>query len=88
MGELDRPFLVSTEEAGVEECGDNRFALNTFQGNSGEAKAIRASFPARRLFRMRAAYSIVEASDRTSSTTVFTIPPRDVRIEVGQHLVR
>lgn len=58
-----------------------RLALNTFQSSSGEANAIRAWASPRPLFIARAASANVSARLRTSRTTVFMIPPRNVHTQ-------
>src|SRR5438046_1691518 len=64
-----------------------RLGVSTLQSNSGEAKAICASFSARFDFRALAASASVSFRLRTSRTTVFTTPPFYIRKEVGHELV-
>src|SRR5690606_1548906 len=65
-----------------------RLALNTFQSSSGDANAIRAWASPRPVFIARAASAKVSARLRTSRTTVFMVPPRNIRSEVAGELIR
>ena len=61
-----------------------RFAVSTFHRSSGEAKLIRAfrsGLPERQVW---AKPAIVSAAERTSRVTVFTVPPRNVTLEVRE----
>ena len=64
-----------------------RFAVRTCHSSSGVAKAIRASRSPRRVFITRDASASVSASERTSRTTVFIIPPLYIRSEVDHQLI-
>ena len=64
-----------------------RNEVRTCQSNSGAANPIRASRSVRRPIMAREASASVSARERTSSTTVFTIPPYDVSIEIDHELV-
>ena len=66
----------------------HRFAVSTCHSSSGVAKAIRASRSPRRVFIARDASPSVSARERTSSTTVFMIPPRNVLAEVAHQSIR
>jgi len=61
-----------------------RLVARTAQSNSGVAKLMRASLSAFPVFLVLAAAARLSRSVRTSSTTVFMIPPRDVRFETGR----
>src|SRR3990170_3381678 len=65
-----------------------RFAVSTSQSNSGVAKLMRASRSTRPVFMARAASASVSFRERTSSTTVFMVPPRDVSFKVSHQLIR
>jgi len=66
----------------------HRLAVSTCHSNSGVAKPMRASRSARPDFIARDASASVSARERTSRTTVFMIPPRNVSIEVKHQLIR
>ena len=60
----------------------HRFAVSTFHSNSGEVNAIRADVSALLLFHALANPDIAASGARTSSVTVFMLPPRDCGFEV------
>src|SRR3972149_6591380 len=64
-----------------------RFAVSTSQSNSGVAKPMRASRSARPVFMARAASANVSLRERTSRTTMFMVPPRDVSFKVSHQLI-
>ena len=61
-----------------------RFAVSTFQSNSGDAKLIRADLCCLFVFHASAKLDMASRGDRTSRITVFTIPPLDIALEIGQ----
>src|SRR5438552_3847765 len=65
-----------------------RLAVSTCHSNSGVANPMRASRSARPVFIARDASARFCASERTSRTTVFIIPPRHIGIEVSHQLIR
>jgi hypothetical protein len=66
----------------------HRLAVRTSHSSSGLAKLMRLERSGRPTFQARALACRASLSGRTSRTTVFTIPPRDVSFEVVEQLLR
>src|SRR6185437_12017241 len=64
-----------------------RLAVSTFQRSSGVAKVMRAAFSLFPVFQTRTKSAMASFGERTSRTTVFTIPPHYVAFEVGHELL-